>query len=60
VQRNNNWLPKIKNMLKEPGTEYILVGVGHLIGPDGILTRLEKDGYKVDQISKGAKGYKAL
>ncbi|WP_028865823.1 TraB/GumN family protein [Psychromonas aquimarina] len=50
VQRNNNWLPKIKSMFKEPGTEYILVGAGHLIGPDGILQRLEKEGYKVTQV----------
>jgi uncharacterized protein YbaP (TraB family) len=58
VKRNNNWLPKITNMLKEPGTEYILVGVGHLIGPDGILTRLEKEGYKVDQVGEGEQGTK--
>ena len=51
VQRNNNWLPKIKNMFKEPGTEYILVGAGHLIGPDGILQHLEKEGYSVTQVS---------
>ncbi len=50
VLRNNNWLPIIKNMFKQPGTEYILVGAGHLIGPDGLLQRLEKEGYKVTQV----------
>lgn len=52
VQRNNNWLPKIKNMFKEPGTEYVLVGVGHLVGPDGILQHLEKQGYNVTHVSE--------
>ena len=51
VQRNNNWFPKIKALFNEPGTEYILVGAGHLVGEDGILARLEKEGYKVTQIA---------
>ena len=51
VLRNNNWFPKIKALFNEPGTEYILVGAGHLVGEDGILARLEKEGYKVTQIA---------
>lgn len=51
VQRNDSWLPKIKQMFKEPGTEYILVGVGHLIGPDGLLIRLQKEGYKITKLN---------
>ena len=50
VQRNNNWLPAIHNMFEEPGTEYVLVGAAHLIGPDGLLQRLEKQGYDVAQV----------
>ena len=52
VQRNNNWFPKIKALFEEPGTEYILVGAGHLVGEQGILSRLENEGYKVTQLDK--------
>jgi uncharacterized protein YbaP (TraB family) len=51
VQRNSNWLPIIHNMFEEPGTEYVLVGTAHLIGPDGLLQRLEKKGYDVAQVT---------
>jgi uncharacterized protein YbaP (TraB family) len=50
AQRNSNWLPIIHNMFEEPGTEYVLVGAAHLIGPDGLLQRLEKQGYEVAQV----------
>ena len=50
VQRNSNWLPVIHNMFNETGTEYVLVGAAHLIGPDGLLQRLEKQGYNVVQV----------
>jgi uncharacterized protein YbaP (TraB family) len=50
AQRNSNWLPMIHNMFEEPGTEYVLVGAAHLIGPDGLLQRLEKQGYDVAQV----------
>ena len=50
TQRNSNWLPMIHTMFEEPGTEYVLVGAAHLIGPDGLLQRLEKQGYDVAQV----------
>lgn len=47
VQRNNNWLPDIERMLDTPETELILVGLAHLIGPDGLLPKLEQAGYEL-------------
>lgn len=48
--RNRNWLPLIDAYQKTLQTEFILVGVGHLVGPDGIIEALKKKGYKVDKL----------
>lgn len=48
--RNRNWLPRIDAYQKTPGTEFVLVGVGHLVGPDGIVEALRKRGYRVDKL----------
>lgn len=48
--RNRNWLPLIEAYQKRPRTKFILVGVAHLVGPDGIIETLRKKGYKVDKL----------
>jgi uncharacterized protein len=50
TDRNRNWLPKIDAFLKSPKTEFILVGVGHLVGPDGIIETLRKKGYLIEKL----------
>jgi uncharacterized protein YbaP (TraB family) len=50
TDRNRHWLPLIDAYRKTPRTEFILVGVGHLVGPDGIVEALKKKGYKVDKL----------
>lgn len=50
TDRNNAWLPKIEIYLEDETIEYILVGVMHLLGKDGILKMLEKRGYSVEQV----------
>ncbi|GAB7027893.1 TraB/GumN family protein [Geotalea toluenoxydans] len=50
TDRNRNWLPMIDAYLKTPRTEFILVGVGHLVGPEGIIEALKKKGYKVEKL----------
>lgn len=50
LDRNNLWLPKIEAYGKTPQKEFILVGVGHLVGPDGIVTTLRSKGYKVEKL----------
>jgi len=47
VQRNNNWMPTIENMLRDKGIELILVGALHLVGEDGLLQQLRLKGYQV-------------
>jgi hypothetical protein len=50
VERNNNWLPAIEALLDSRETELVLVGVAHLVGPDGLLRYLQQRGYKVEQL----------
>ena len=47
--RNSAWLSKIEAMLDTPGKEFILTGVLHLAGKDGVLAQLQKKGYLVQQ-----------
>lgn len=49
VERNNNWLPKIERLIKQPEEKFILVGALHLIGEDGLLQQLKNRGYQVQQ-----------
>ena len=51
VQRNNNWLKKIKPMMDTPEIEFILVGAMHMVGNDGLLQQLRLGGYQVEQLN---------
>jgi uncharacterized protein len=48
--RNNNWLPVIEKYFENQKTEFVLVGMAHLVGPDGIIDQLCKKGYKVEKL----------
>jgi len=50
VQRNENWLPAIEEMLTTSKTEFVLVGTMHLSGPDSVLDMLMKRGYSVQKL----------
>jgi uncharacterized protein YbaP (TraB family) len=50
VTRNNNWLPKIVEMMNDKPTEFILVGALHLAGPDSVLTKLKAKGYTIEKL----------
>ena len=50
VSRNALWLPKIEAMLKTPDVEFVLVGVGHLAGKEGLVAQLKAKGYTVEQV----------
>jgi uncharacterized protein YbaP (TraB family) len=45
--RNQDWTPKIIDMLETPGTRLIAVGAGHLAGDDSVINMLRKEGYTV-------------
>jgi uncharacterized protein YbaP (TraB family) len=50
ADRNAAWLPKIEETLRTDGTGLILVGAGHMVGNDGLLTALQKRGYHVGKL----------
>jgi uncharacterized protein YbaP (TraB family) len=47
VQRNLNWLPRIKAMAATPEVEFILVGAAHLAGKNGLLALFRKQGFLI-------------
>jgi uncharacterized protein YbaP (TraB family) len=48
VDRNRRWVKQIETRLKEPGEAVMVVGVGHLIGPDGAPALLRAEGFDVE------------
>lgn len=49
-QRNRNWIPIMITQIAEKPT-FFAVGAGHLGGPEGILSLLRKEGYKLTPMS---------
>lgn len=50
INRNYNWIPTIENFLQETEDKLVVVGAGHLVGEDGIINLLEKQGYRVRRL----------
>ncbi len=50
TRRNHNWVPKIDTFLHSDQTYFVVVGAGHMGGPDGVLTLLRQRGYKIEQL----------
>jgi uncharacterized protein YbaP (TraB family) len=50
TERNNAWLLRIEEYLKTAQTEFVIVGFGHLSGPDGLPALLRSRGYTVKQV----------
>jgi hypothetical protein len=51
TKRNNAWVPQLEAELKGTGSAFVAVGVGHLIGADGLPTLLAAKGFKVERVS---------
>lgn len=51
VERNKGMAKKIHAMMDKPGTNFVAVGSGHMIGKEGIVSLLSKD-KKVVQLKK--------
>jgi uncharacterized protein len=45
--RNDRWVAALQARLKGKGRTVVVVGVGHLVGPDGLPARLRALGYSV-------------
>ena len=48
--RSQNWLPKIDSYLRSGQTYFVVVGAGHISGPNGLLALLKARGCKVEQL----------
>ena len=46
--RNRRWADRIELLLKSPDRAFIVVGVGHLVGPDSVPALLRRRGVKVE------------
>ena len=51
--RNRRWLPLVEAYLSSGGA-FVAVGIGHLVGPDGLPTLLTTAGYRVDRSPRAA------
>jgi uncharacterized protein YbaP (TraB family) len=49
VERNHNWIPQIDACLARPQPCLVVVGAAHLVGADGLLTLLQRKGYRIEQ-----------
>ena len=50
ADRNDDWLPRIVDMLATDEVELVLVGAAHLVGEDGLLEALRDGGYELEQL----------
>ncbi|MCF8067719.1 MAG: TraB/GumN family protein [Desulfobacterales bacterium] len=50
IARNNKWFGQIENYLSQDKTFIVVVGAGHLLGPEGVINLLEQKGYKISQL----------
>ena len=50
TQRNNEMTEKTKKYFNEDKNVFVVVGLAHIIGEDGIAHQLKEQGYKVEQI----------
>jgi|SRR6185312_14416092 len=50
VQRNRSWIPKLESLAGSGKQYFVVVGALHLVGADGVLALMQKDGYKIEQL----------
>lgn len=48
--RNKEWLPRIEKLLDGSTNAVVIVGAGHLIGPDSVVDLLARQGRKLRQL----------
>ncbi|WP_449396095.1 TraB/GumN family protein [Devosia riboflavina] len=50
TQRNKNWVEQIVTMLETDEEALLVVGAGHLVGPDSVVTLLEQQGFSSERV----------
>jgi uncharacterized protein YbaP (TraB family) len=48
--RNVKWVPKIRNEIGSGKPTAIVVGSAHMLGSNGLVALLERNGYKFEQL----------
>jgi uncharacterized protein len=51
VDRNRSWIFPLEGMIRSRKRTLIVVGVGHLVGKEGIISLLKSKGYKIEKIN---------
>jgi uncharacterized protein YbaP (TraB family) len=51
TDRNASWVPKIRAIMDRPGNYVLVVGTGHLVGPESVIAMLRKAGLKVERVN---------
>lgn len=51
VDRNNHWARWIAERMERPGTVFVAVGTGHLIGRDSVQLKLNRHGFTATRIN---------
>lgn len=49
LNRNEEFAEKIDGLLKGEGTSFVAIGAGHLVGTEGVVAKLKKEGWKVER-----------
>ncbi|UAK24971.1 TraB/GumN family protein [Sphingomonas nostoxanthinifaciens] len=49
-QRDQAWAVALAERMKRPGTVFVAVGAGHLVGPDSVQRMLAAKGFKAERI----------
>ncbi len=47
MEHNRGWAKQLERLLDAGGTYFVVVGIGHLVGPGGVPAMLRADGYSV-------------
>jgi len=49
-ERNAKWVPQIEALTRKNENYLVIVGAGHLVGDDGVVAQLRRNGYRVEQM----------
>lgn len=49
-QRNAAWIETLQQELQGSGVDFVAVGAGHLLGPDGLVEQLRARGIRVERV----------
>jgi uncharacterized protein YbaP (TraB family) len=50
VDRNNAWMTVLTREMEGAGVDFVAVGAGHIIGPDGLVAQFRARGYTVERV----------